>query len=80
MTNDTSRFQVAQTHLTLGPTSASECEHNVEEPVAELHGVATQTDMSSVCIDGARDELHQSHQRLNSKTDIKGGVWEISLV
>ena len=57
MASDTSRFEAAETLLTLRATSTSECKQDVEEPMAEQDGVATQTDITSVCMDGTREEL-----------------------
>lgn len=52
-----SRFEAAEALLTLGVTSTSDFEHDVEEPVTEQDGVATQTDITSACMDGTREEL-----------------------
>lgn len=46
--------------LTLRATSLSDCKEDVEEPVAE-QDVATQTDLTSTCIDSTREELVGCH-------------------
>ena len=61
----TRRFEVAQTLLTLGDSSTSEHEQDVEEPVVEQEGVATQT---SASMDDTREELDRCHQVIEDLT------------
>ena len=60
--SDTSTFQAEETQLTLRATSLCDCEEDVREPVAEQDGVATQTDLTSACVDGTREEQIGCHQ------------------
>ena len=43
-------FGAAETFLTLGATSTTECELNVQKPITELDGIATQRDITSASI------------------------------
>lgn len=63
-----SRLEAAGTLLTLGVTSTSDLEHEVEEPTTEQDGVATQTDITSACMDGTREELDGCRQVIKDLT------------
>ena len=63
---DTSRTEAAEALLTLGATSSTpESGEDVEDPVA---GGSTQTDITSACMDGTREELDRSHQVIRDLT------------
>ena len=51
MANGASRYEAAKTLSTLEATSTTEFKLNVQKPITELDGIATQRDITSDSID-----------------------------
>ena len=66
--SDISTFHAEESQLTLRATSLSDCEEDAKKPVVEQDGVATQTDLTSACIDGTREELVGRYQVIRDLT------------